>query len=140
MGSKSSMRDIDMVSTNKMVYKMTLLEVYIETQAGMSGSPLLDANGMVIGMFHGLFRGTRSYFIASHHSYRWYQRLWERASNRSILLSGSTGRTYIFQEFSPWLKLFLLGGSAWAIRTEQSSSGAPLFNSNGGAIGDLKGD
>lgn len=65
-GLTSSPRDIDMMSANEMGYKMTLLEVYIDTQAGMSGAPLLDARGMVIGMLHGGFGGTHSYFVALH--------------------------------------------------------------------------
>lgn len=91
-GLSSSPRDIDIMSAKEMGYRMTLLEAYIDNQAGMSGAPLLHAHGMVIGMLRGGFGGTHSYFVASRHFYKWYQRLRESATNHRGLFAGSTSR------------------------------------------------
>lgn len=71
MGWTSCTRAVEMMSTNDLGYRMTLVEVYVDSMAGMSGAPLLDADGRVIGMLHGGFGGTHSYFVASPHLYRW---------------------------------------------------------------------
>ncbi|XP_044948572.1 uncharacterized protein LOC123398127 [Hordeum vulgare subsp. vulgare] len=71
MGWTSCSRGVEMMSTNHLGYRMILVEVDVDSVAGMSGAPLVDADGMVIGMLHGGFGGTHSYFVACPHLYQW---------------------------------------------------------------------
>jgi hypothetical protein len=57
---------------NPVEYNMSLLEVHMMTEKGSSGAPLVDEKGEVIGMLHGGFGGSHSYFVDAR-----FLRAWE---------------------------------------------------------------
>lgn len=56
---------------NPFEHSMSLLEVHMTTELGSSGAPLVDEDGVVIGMLHGGLEGAHSYFVAARHLRTW---------------------------------------------------------------------
>jgi S1-C subfamily serine protease len=68
--TSSSRTVVTLCDPNPVEY--SLLEVHMMTEKGSSGAPLVDEKGEVIGMIHGGFGGSHSYFVDAR-----FLRAWE---------------------------------------------------------------
>jgi hypothetical protein len=55
----------EVTKPNTIKYNMQILEANITAESGSSGAPLLNKSGQAIGVLHGGFRRTHSYYIQS---------------------------------------------------------------------------
>jgi S1-C subfamily serine protease len=63
VGERRNVREVS--RPNKNEYNMEVLEANITSESGSSGAPLLNKSGEAIGLLHGGFGMTHSYFIPS---------------------------------------------------------------------------